>query len=170
MVKVLILRRNGKREVKHIKGYEEYQEAVGGNFELMPTLRGYVNPSQKDASPRRRLTCYANEEGMIRQLPSNPYAGVLSALGVGISFNMYVFGDVLVFNGFDNNGNEKSVDPYLIKLFEKYEACEDEDTFYCALEELNTRKKKKPVILEEKEKETKRKREEEPKQSLLKQG
>lgn len=166
MVNVLILYTDGKREVKNVKKLSDYQEAVNGHIELMPVVRGYVNPDKKTVQPRPKVACYANEEGMMLGLPSNPYAGVLSLIGVRISFNIFVYGNVVLFSGFDAHGNEKAVDPYLVKLFDDYEACEDEDEFYVALEELNKPVKKttslpvvqEPVLIVE-NKSTKRKKE-----------
>ena len=132
MVKALILYADGRREVKDVKGVDEFCKIVGGSLESLPVLRDYVKPNKKTG----RLMGFVNDSGMIEQLPSNPYAGILSILGVSIHLGIYVYGNVILFSE-NEDGDRRPIDPYIIQLFEDYDDCGDEDAFYCALEELN---------------------------------
>lgn len=152
MTKALILYTNGKYEEKSLKDYKEYQKIVGGNIEMLPVMRGYVNPSQHyPGAERPRLLCYVNDEGMIKQLPSNPWCGLLSVLGVSVYSGMPIFGNVIVFSE-GEDGDEGVVDPYIVSLVKKYKECEDDDAFFVALEKLNTpdiKRKKQCVVTKE---------------------
>ena len=155
MVKALILYTDGKREVKDIEGLDAYKEVVGGYIESLPITRGYVNPAKE---ARQSLLCYANEEGMLEQLPLNPYAAVLSLLGVYIHEGVSVYGNLILFSQSVKGGKKMAVDPYVVKLFDDFEACEDEDKFYMKLEALNKPKptKKTPPDVWRKEPVTKK--------------
>lgn len=136
MVKALILYTNGKYEEKALKDLEAYQEVVKGSIEMLPVKRGYVNPS---VTTKRKLLCYVNEEGMIAQLPSNPWGGLLQVLGVAMHPAFPIFGNVIVFSE-SKDGDEGPVDSYVVSLAKEYKDCEDEDAFFVALEKLNERK------------------------------
>jgi hypothetical protein len=136
MVKALVLYTNGEYAEVNLKGFEDYQKYVEGNIESLPIDRGYVNPNK--TTTKQRLSCYANEEGMIRQLPSNPWAGFLSVLGVKLFSNIFIFGNVLVLSA-----NDRSIDPYIVNLAKEFTDCEDEDDFYVSLEKINEKKSSK---------------------------
>lgn len=140
MVKALILYTNGNRSVKDVKGLEEYQKIVGGNIEslAMSTGRGYFNPEK---SARSELFGYANEEGMVLQLDTNPYAGILNILGVSLAFGIYLYGNIILFSYNSETGKKSAIDPYIVNLFDAYDACEDEDEFYTTLTKLNNNDK-----------------------------
>lgn len=143
MVKALVLRTNGTCEEMDLKGYEAYQKVVGGNFEMVPITKGYVDPNQKTTTTKKkRLTCYANEEGLMLQLPTNPWGGFLQVLGAYISHGFLIVGDVIVM-GTNKDGDDGNVDPYIVSLAKEFIECEDEDEFYVNLETLNTPIKKK---------------------------
>ncbi len=148
MPRALILYTDGRQEVKVLNGYEAYQKVVCGNIESLPIARGYVNPEKKNAAGKRsKLVCYVNDEGMIKSLALNPYAGILSILGVQLSLGLYIFGNVIVFADSDD-GDDKPVDPYIVKLFADAKGRDDEednDEFYLALKKLNDPIKKKAV-------------------------
>jgi hypothetical protein len=135
----LILRTDGTREERKVKD-DELPAILGCNYvERLPHLRGYRHPGDKQGTPLHYLSCWVDEEGMLRQRKSNGYAGVLMALNVQLSMGYALFGDVVIFSR-SQAGKERAVDPYLVKLCQEYEDCEDEDEFFVALEELNSNK------------------------------
>lgn len=140
MPNALILYTNGKHEVKHLNDIYEYQTIVDGYFTMLPVSRGYVNPEDtetKGVLSRPRLVCYANEEGRTRKMNINPHGGVLSLLGVFLEeMGATAFGNVIVFSDSDD-GEDKDIDPYIVSLFDQYEACEDENKFYASLLAIN---------------------------------
>lgn len=153
MVKALILKTTGKTEVVTLSDLEDYQKYVGGEVRLMTINRGYVDPKQPNLKIRKRLRCYVNGQGITQQLPSNPFAGLLSLLGVGLQFGMFIFGDVIVLSKNTDHGDDKSIDPYVIDLVDRYIKCvdEEEEKFYIELEELNKPIKAKEPIVDNKD-------------------
>jgi hypothetical protein len=143
MPTALLLKTNGEYEKVSPKTVEEYQKYIGGYVERLPINRGYVNPNKKSEG-RFNLVCYADEEGLFKDMPINPYAGLLSVLGVTLAMGIYIYGPVLVFSeDTKNDGEEANIDPYIVELIEQYNAVEeDEDAFFVALEELNEPPKK----------------------------
>ena len=144
MVNALVLYTDGKREVKDVKDVndlEEYQKIVGGSIERLCIPGSYYNPQKKSHS---LVTGFVNDEGMVKDLPTNPYAGILSLLGVELCCGLFIYGNVILFSA-TANGGKRAIDPYVVKLFDDYEACEDDDDFFCEMEALNkTPKEKKP--------------------------
>ena len=145
----LILRTNGKRELKKL-GDDDIAEALGCHFvERFPHTKGYKHPDDWSNSNNNNgtghskkgtehyLSCWVDEEGLLAQRPNNGYAGVLMALNVTLSMGYAVFGDVVIFSRNKSGTKDCAVDPYVVALCEEYEKCEDEDEFFCALEELN---------------------------------
>jgi hypothetical protein len=67
--------------------YKEYQKLVGGHIETIPHPQGWDAP----------FTAYANEEGMLQDLPSNFLAwGVLRHLGFVVPSIGFYFGNVVL--------------------------------------------------------------------------
>ena len=148
MPKAVLLKIDGTYEKVEPKTLEEYQKYVGGYVELLQIRRGYVNPHKKEEG-RFNLVCYVNEDGLAKQMGTNPWAGLLSVLGVTLWAGLYIHGPILVFSEDKSHEEEESdIDPYILELVEQHIAVEDEDAFFVALEELN----------EPPPKETKRKR------------
>jgi len=139
-MKGLILRTDGSREVRVIKDAEladavEYMPDIDTRVERLPHMRGYRRPGD-EGQFERFLSCWVDEEGMMKQLPSNPYAVLLMALNVYVSPPSIVYGNVVVFSR-NQSGKECQIDPYVVQLLDEYDRCEDEDAFFCALEERN---------------------------------
>jgi hypothetical protein len=146
MVKAIVLYTNGKYEELNLQGYKDFQKCVGGNFESLPMRsRGYINPDKYGSERKQKLLCFANETGMLENLDSNPWAGLLMALGTLVHSPYIVYGNVVVLAENMKSGGEKNVDPYVVNLVKKFKETEDEDSFYMELEELNkVVKKQKP--------------------------
>lgn len=148
MVKAVILKTNGKFEEKDMKSLEDYQEAVGGGYvERLPRCKAhYFLPATGEQG--MPVEAYANEEGMMRQLPSNPWSGFLMAIGFHITWNMVLFGDIVLFG----KGEKRHIDPALVELIKeckrqddgKEDDC-DIDAFFCALEKAQEKGNKAPV-------------------------
>lgn len=130
MVRALIVRTNGTLEVKDIKAScKVYAEEISRNItqaskkctyvECLPSMKGYRNPGDKKGK-RRYLSCYVHEEGMIRELPLNCYAGLFAALNQILVFNMFVYGDVVVVGRRLSSDHDTDVDQYVVDLFERY--------------------------------------------------
>jgi hypothetical protein len=138
----LILRTNGKRELKKLSD-DDIADTLGCSFiERLPHTKGYKHPKDwSDGSSKKNaehyLSCWVDEEGLCAQRPTNGYAGVLMALNVTVSMGYAVFGDVVLFSRKRSGGKDMAIDPYIVDLCQKYEECEDEDEFFCALEKLN---------------------------------
>lgn len=144
MVKALILYSDGRREVKDVKGLKMYQTIVEGNIEALAMISGYVNPEKiSNKYKRSELFGYVNEEGMIRELPANPYASILSILGMQLAFPSCLYGNIILFSYNSQTGKKSAIDSYIIKLFDDFEVCEDENEFLAALTHLNNPRSKK---------------------------
>lgn len=136
MVKALILypanikeKKESRYEVINLKKIEEYQNYVGGDIESLPIKGGYKN----EKNVQKKLICYVNEEGLLKDLPNNPWAMILDYLGVTIPWNMGgLYGNIIVFTE-NKEGDDGNIDPYVISLVEKFKECEDEDIFLCDL-------------------------------------
>ncbi len=55
------------------------------------------------------LTCYVNEEGLMKNLPKNPWSRFLIEIGVRIAPNTPIAGNIVVLGGPDEYGEETSV-------------------------------------------------------------
>jgi len=136
MVEGLVLYTNGKCEVRDLRE-SDYRNVVRGFFEMLPSEDGYVDPQKRKVRSRPRLTCIVNEEGALHNMESNPYSVVLSLLGIRVHPTHVIYGNVIVFS--EGKNREKTIDPYIVKLFDDYNACENKDEFYEALAVLNKR-------------------------------
>jgi hypothetical protein len=140
MVKALILYTNGKYKEVELKdidsedGLDDYQKYVEGSIQSLPITRDYINPLNI-TTKKQRLSCYVNEEGMLKDLPSNQWAGFLGILGVRLNFGGIIYGNVIVLSN-----NDKNIDPYIVNLAKQFKECEDEDDFYVSLQKINTKK------------------------------
>jgi hypothetical protein len=147
VVKGLILDIKGEyKELTLVKknDYKSIQDVVSGNFQVLPAME-YYSPLTKS---KRTLVCYVNEEGMVRNLDSNPWATLLSLFGVQLSCGMFIYGNVFVLSE-DSHGKEANVDPYLIQCAQQYYTCEDEDVFFANLEDVQKNGKLECVTKEE---------------------
>lgn len=132
MPRVLVLFVDGTCEVRRARGLKGLQACVGGNIEDVITTRYYWS----DNDERREFLCYANEDGRLRNLPANKWSPLLKTLGLFIPDNYGLLGDVVVMAE-DEDGDEASVDPYIVKLCTDYIHCDDKDIFIAQLEERN---------------------------------
>jgi hypothetical protein len=101
--------------------YKEYQKLVGGYIETIPHAQGCNAP----------FTAYANEEGMINDLPSNFLAwGVLRHLGFHVPSLGFYFGNVILI-GRNEKGvtaaNKKLVHEALRKYLKEMEEEDEEE-------------------------------------------
>jgi hypothetical protein len=139
-VRCMVLRTNGDAEEMWLAALEDFQGQVDGNVEmLMRKKPHFYLPDTFEKSGA--LDAYVNEEGMMRRLASNPWAAFLSVLGFRFGGFPLVFGNVVLFGGFDESGSEQSLDERVVALIREAkrldDACADDDAldkFYCALE------------------------------------
>jgi hypothetical protein len=133
MTQGLVLYTTGKFEVKKFssgkKFLKELNDCVGGRIEMLPVLRNYYNTEKKEKS--ERLLGYINEEGMFKNLPINPFSGLVQLLGAYSGSLPWYFGNIVLFL---DGEKEKSISSYIISVVSLSKECEDEDEFYCALE------------------------------------
>jgi hypothetical protein len=129
-LKAISLKTNGKYEIVQVKDYENYEEYVEGPTQRVPFKKqGYINPQTK---MQCKLSCYANEMGMITNLPSNPWAGLLSLFGASLFQGIFLFGNLLLLSK-NQRGGDCDIDDYIIHIVKKFSDCHDEDTFYIQL-------------------------------------
>ena len=132
MVAVVVLKTDGTWEKKDLEE-EVFGKEVGGYLESVPVRYGYTPDGGKT---RRDLLCYANEEGLLKQLPHNPWSALLYALGVDFNLLMGLCGNLLLLSE-----DEKSVDPYICEVVEQYKKADDDgtsDDFFVELAELHS--------------------------------
>lgn len=86
-----------------LNGLEDYQRLVDGNIELLPTTR--------DA----KVTCYVNEDGMLQELPINPWAPFLKTQGAYVRTGTPIFGNVVVLGEETEDGEDTSIDSSIVK-------------------------------------------------------
>lgn len=124
MPKALVLYTNGTFEEVALKGFEEYQEIVDGSIQIMPLYRSYLNPNTKK---RSNLTVYVNEEGLLKQLPQNPWSMLISVFGIHVEW-MYggVYGNIIVFNTSSDN-EDANIDPYIIDMAKEFLRCDNNE-------------------------------------------
>ena len=167
-MQALVVRTDGTLEVKKLKGWEQYAREVGTGaeqkqgklpyVERLAYRKGYRNPGDR-RGVRRHLSCYVDEEGALKQLPSNPYAALFAALNLALYAGIFVFGNVVVLSFDPDSGKDCTVlDQYVVELFERYRNAGvgtdedgnsgddsgassvdefDEDAFFMALEALD---------------------------------
>ncbi len=151
MVNALVLYTTGLYEEVKVESddIERLQEYVNGGVGMIPTAL-FTNHETNETS---KLLCFANEEGPLKNLPINPWAGFLSSFGVSLTFNLFLHGNIVLFAE-DGNGEEVSIKPFFIELVKEYNECEDRDLFFAKLDELfklkvNVSKKRKRIEEEE---------------------
>jgi hypothetical protein len=145
MVAVIVLKTDGTWEKKELKP-DEFGKEVGGYLEIVPLRYGYTPDGGKT---RRRLLCFANEEGFLKKLPHNPWSALLYALGIYFDLALGLCGNLLLLSD-----KEKSVDSYICGVVEQYKKADDDGTsadLFVELAELHaSAKPAKPAPPEEK--------------------
>ena len=157
-LRAIVLYTDGKYEEVKVKDTEDYQKYVNGSIQLLPFKRGYINPNieiKKKDPQRFNLSCYVNEEGMIRDLAVNPWTGFLISLGAIATFDLFIYGNALLLSENKQNGNDTHIDQYIVDLVKEYYEVEDDEDFFLKLEELNNPSIKKKVEEEKKKVEEK---------------
>jgi len=123
--KAVLLNTNGTHELVDLKGLNDYQKYIGGNIESLPCKSSYLNTN---LNKRFKLRCYVNEEGMISNMPNNPWDVLLGALGMHINWSFGgLYGPVLVLK--QSGSGEGSVDDYVLNVIKEFEKCENKDSF-----------------------------------------
>jgi hypothetical protein len=131
MVRALILYTNGTIEVKNMVDYGDYEKAVGGTLTILPMKGGYKKPGTT-LTTTSKLMCYANDDWLgTPDIAPNHYTTLLSLLGVEFDDSVIMLGNIVVHNQ-NADGEERDVDAFVIHLFEEYNECTDEDSFYQA--------------------------------------
>lgn len=93
----LALYTDGKYKELALNGLSDYQTIVKGNIEWMPV--------EEDA----KVSCYVNEEGMIRGLPQNPWTPFLASLGVILYNGSHVMGNIILLGQVTDDGDDTSI-------------------------------------------------------------
>lgn len=138
MVKAVVLATDGTFKQVNVKSVEDYQKIVDGYIEALPIRKDYVNPTKRKNATQHPLTCYVNEEGLMRQdLATNPYCEFLSVIGVAIGKTTPIMGNILVMATNDENGDDVSVDPYILSLIRDYTASTNRTSFLSVIREIN---------------------------------
>lgn len=100
MVGAVVLLPDGTHKaLKHVPSLKELQTFVGGFIELVP-------------APHAQCIAYANEEGMLLQLPINTWREKLIELGFYIPFTLH--GAVVVL-GENKDGEDCALDEEIAK-------------------------------------------------------
>jgi hypothetical protein len=107
-----------EEEMPKGKKLKRFQEIVGGNIETLPHKKGWNAP----------FTAYANEEGMIKDLPSNFLSwGVLRHLGFLVENIGFHFGNVVLIGHNERALTEKNKELVRAALLKYRKEIDDDD-------------------------------------------
>ncbi len=132
----LILNTDGTIEEVFLKTLQDYQRRVGGCVELLPVVRKYISSDRT----KKAAHCYVNEEGLCDNLPLNPFAALLSLLGMYVNWGVGgIYGNVIILSE-EDDGDDGNVDPFLVTVAKRYKDCEDLEDFIMEFDLSGTRR------------------------------